>query len=301
MKNNELFITVLLLSSLIADNAEAIVNQALCCDNKKNLITIMDLTISINTLQDCNYDLEFNTFQNTDTIFKKEWECGDSLFDERDSKKYSTVLIGEQCWMAENLNIGNMINANRKPSDNGIIEKYCYINNIDNCNIFGGLYQWDEAMQYKTIEGTQGICPEGWHVPTDKDWCLLTKFIDSKVNCNAGLFIHGSSGTDVGTKMKSASGWITGFNGTNASGFNALPGGYKSGGMIDYSSGKLHFFDFLGRFCFFWSSTINLIKTPDDEVAKYLVWYRRLNKSTEVYRESNPNYIGYNIRCIKDY
>ncbi len=79
-------------------------------------------------------------------------------------------------------------------------------------------------MQYTTQQGTQGICPNGWHIPTDAEWCTLTQFIDPTVNCST----TGSSGTDVGTKMKSTTGWNSGGNGTNTSGFTALPGGYRS-------------------------------------------------------------------------
>ena len=79
---------------------------------------------------------------------------------------YNTVLIGNQCWMKENLNIGTRIDFSQDQTNNSIIEKYCYYDDELNCKKYGGLYQWSEMMQYTTIAGTQGICPDGWHLPT---------------------------------------------------------------------------------------------------------------------------------------
>lgn len=87
------------------------------------------------------------------------WSCGYSIIDSRDGQTYNTVLIGTQCWMAENLNIGTMINGSSDQTDNATIEKYCYNNKTANCDTYGGLYQWTEMMQYVMTEGAQGICP----------------------------------------------------------------------------------------------------------------------------------------------
>lgn len=96
-----------------------------------------------------------------------------------DGNIYPTVLIGDQCWMAKNLNVGqyvpstvnNVEHSNLR--NNGIIEKYCLHNNTDSCKLYGGLYDWDEAMGYTDVEGAQGICPNGWHIPTYGDWNKL--------------------------------------------------------------------------------------------------------------------------------
>lgn len=106
-----------------------------------------------------------------------DFVCGDILVDPRDGKEYATTLIGEQCWMAENLDIGVMIQGNEPQADNDIIEKHCYENDESNCDEYGGLYQWDELMQYTTIESTQGICPPGWHVPSDDEWKELEMYL----------------------------------------------------------------------------------------------------------------------------
>jgi len=207
------------------------------------------------------------------------WVCGAGFTDSRDGKTYSTVLIGTQCWMAQNLNVGTRINGNVNQSSNSTIEKYCYADNESNCTTYGGLYQWDEMMQYSTTPGIQGICPEGWHLPTDAEWCTLTQFIDPTVNCNT----TGGSGTDVGTKMKSTTGWLSGGNGTNNSGFTALPGG---------SRGISGDFYMLGNNAFFWSST---------EFNTNSAWYRELNYYDPNVRRFNTNKaLGIGVRCLQD-
>src|SRR5665647_1782373 len=81
-------------------------------------------------------------------------------------KTYHTVQIGSQCWLKENLDVGIMIDSVTEPGNNGVIEKYCYNNNAANCTTYGGLYKWNEAMEYVTTPGIKGICPPGWHIPT---------------------------------------------------------------------------------------------------------------------------------------
>src|ERR1035438_4575700 len=65
-------------------------------------------------------------------------------------KTYNTVHIGSQCWLKENLDVGTRINGSNDQKNNGIIEKYCYNDDTANCTKYGGLYQWDEVMQYAT-------------------------------------------------------------------------------------------------------------------------------------------------------
>ena len=79
--------------------------------------------------------------------------------------------------MAQNLNVGVLIGGRINQNNNGIIEKYCYADLDGNCSILGGLYQCNEMMQYTTTEGTQGICPGGWHLPTDAEWSGLISFL----------------------------------------------------------------------------------------------------------------------------
>jgi uncharacterized protein (TIGR02145 family) len=102
--------------------------------------------------------------------------CGNMLIDIRDSKTYPTVQIGTQCWMAANLNRGSQITSSQVQFDNCLDEKYCFGNDAAKCSKYGGLYQWDEMMRYDDTPAGQGLCPPGWHIPTDNDWTVLCNF-----------------------------------------------------------------------------------------------------------------------------
>ena len=163
--------------------------------------------------------------------------CGDILTD-IDGNTYNTVEIGAQCWIKENLKVGTMINGSQDMSDNGIIEKYCYDNDSANCSTYGGLYQWDEAMQYVTTAGTQGICPDGWHLPTDEEWKQLEGEVDSQYGYPDPEWDgSGWRGYDAGLNLKATSGWNYGGNGTDLYGFGALPGGLRYADGSFYSLG----------------------------------------------------------------
>jgi len=114
----------------------------------------------------------------------------DCFADSRDGKTYGTVKIGNQIWMAENLNYITSSGS------------WCYDNNTSNCDKYGRLYDWETAKK---------VCPSGWHLPSDAEWSTLSNFV----------------GSDSGKKLKSTSGWNSSGNGTDAYGFTALPGGYR--------------------------------------------------------------------------
>jgi uncharacterized protein (TIGR02145 family) len=175
--------------------------------------------------------------------------------------------------MAENLNIGTMINGSSNQTDNSTIEKYCYDNNTSNCDTYGGLYQWDEMMQYTTQQSTQGICPSGWHIPTDNEWITLTNFL-------GGVLIAGGKMKETGTTH-----WSSPNTGaTNESGFTALPGGYRS-----YASGSFYT---LGLYGFFWSSS--------EHSDSYAMSRRLRHNSADVYRFYYNTGNGYSVRCLKN-
>jgi len=197
---------------------------------------------------------------------------------------YNTVLIGEQCWLKENLNIGTMINGNEEMTENGVIEKYCYDNNIANCETYGGLYQWDEMMQYTTTQGVQGICPIGWHSPTDEEWKILEGTVDSQYPVGYPIWNQtGTRGYDAGEKLKSTTGWYSGGNGTNDFGFTALPGGHRN------SVGN---FNMLTSDDSFWSSS---------EGSNNNAWGRALHYGYDgIHRSLNTKAEGFSVRCLKD-
>jgi uncharacterized protein (TIGR02145 family) len=199
---------------------------------------------------------------------------------------YNTVQIGTQCWLKENLNIGTMINSALDQTNNGIIEKYCYNNDTSNFDVYGGLYQWDEIMQYVTTEGTQGICPSGWHIPTDSEWCTVTEFLYPTGDCSSGLngFAGGkmkSTGTiEAGTGL-----WRTpNVGATNESGFSAIPAGSRV--IFGLFSG-------LGNFGRWWSSSVVL--------TDYGLSRRISYGDGTVKIIGNTKDTGFSVRCLRDF
>jgi uncharacterized protein (TIGR02145 family) len=189
---------------------------------------------------------------------------------EYEGKTYNTVQIGNQCWLKENLNVGTMIVSNGtadNQTSNGMIEKYCYDNEPANCDIYGGLYQWNEAMQYATSEGAQGICPDGWHIPTLAEYETLENFVN-----------------DEGAKLVREDQPATVYTPTNETGFSALFTGFRWG-----YDGQFQI-DYVGH-CYFWSSTHN----------GNHAWYMRL-----YYSEVPVNFFllinnwGISVRCLQD-
>ncbi|MEI7725514.1 MAG: FISUMP domain-containing protein [Bacteroidota bacterium] len=202
-------------------------------------------------------------------------------------KTYNSVIIGVQCWMTENLNIGTAIPGSQNQADNGVIEKYCAYDNQPNCDTYGGVYQWSEMMNYtgsstSNPSGRQGICPSGWHVPSDAEFCQVESYLDATVLCGS----TGWRGTDGGGKMKETGNgyWtIPNAGATNASGFKALPGGDRG------SSGS--FYD-LRYYAYFWSATGT--KTGN-------AWYRAMSfDNAQVDRHALSENYGFSIRCCKD-
>jgi uncharacterized protein (TIGR02145 family) len=211
--------------------------------------------------------------------------CGDPFTDPRDGQTYETVLIGDQCWMAENINIGEMIIGSVQMNDNGLIEKYCYGNNPAKCDEYGGLYQWNEMMQYVTDSITQGICPVGWHLPTDLEWKILEGTVDSQYPVGDPVWNNEEwRGFDAGKNLKSTTGWYLNGNGTNDFGFTALPSGSRS-----YYSAN---FGNIDQYCYFWSSS---------QFFGYFNWGRTLGyDSDEIFRFKYHEASGFSVRCLKD-
>jgi uncharacterized protein (TIGR02145 family) len=187
-----------------------------------------------------------------------------SLTDSRDSQVYRTVMIGSQTWMAENLNYK-------------VDSSWCYGNSSDNCSKYGRLYQWAAAMAVSYVYNTtklnatlpcQGICPSGWHIPSDSEWRVLVQYVDSATS---------------GTRLKSSGGWDNSGSGTDAYGFRALPAGWR------YSSDGL--FYNAGSYAGFWSSS---------EEDQSFAWTRNLLSGyAYVYRDYDKS-SGYSLRCMKN-
>lgn len=197
---------------------------------------------------------------------------------------YNTIQIFSQCWLKENLNAGGMIEVTVNQSDNGFIEKYCYNNNPDSCLKYGGLYQWPEMMLYTGQPGTRGICPPGWHLPSDEEWKVLEGAVDSQYGIGDDEWDNdGWNGYDVGTNLKSTSGWDINGNGIDLFGFSGLPGG---------SSGSNHIFYEVGERGNWHSST---------KFSNINVWGRNLEYLWPDIRRGNGHKMaGTSVRCLRD-
>jgi uncharacterized protein (TIGR02145 family) len=212
------------------------------------------------------------------------WTCGNPITYE--GQDYATIEIGTQCWMAENLNVGTFVIGSSGQSDNGIIEKHCYSNNPTKCDLYGGFYRWNEAMQYSTAEEIQGICPDGWHIPSDVEFKTLELELGMtqiQVDLEGG-----NRGNNEGSKIAKNEGlWTNGNLDSNPEfesiGFGVLPTGYTN---VNGISG----YEFLDNAM--WTSTIH-----DTNHA----WFRLLqhnNPGIGRYNGNQPN--GYSIRCIQN-
>jgi uncharacterized protein (TIGR02145 family) len=188
---------------------------------------------------------------------------------------YQTVRIGDQCWLKENLNYGNMINSDIDPLSFDVkIEKYCYGDNSMNCELLGGLYRIDEALGPAPESGLKGICPYGYHIPSDSDWYELEVFLDTSCLPENEW---GEHGTDCGDKLKQG----------GVSGFEALFAGGAS------ESG--YFFN-QGDWALFWTSTCQLVYNDEKQY-----WIRAIYKeSGKIYKYTATEKTSLSVRCIKD-
>jgi uncharacterized protein (TIGR02145 family) len=142
--------------------------------------------------------------------------CPDIPIVEYEGKTYNTAKIGDQCWFKENLNYETA-------------DSWCYDDNPDNCAEYGRLYTWEAAMNGSISEGAQGICPDGWRIPTRAEFEELKAFVG-----------------DEALKLVREDQPATAYTPTNETGFSALFAGY---GTSD------DFFYRLGYITYFWSST----------------------------------------------
>jgi len=212
--------------------------------------------------------------------------CGSTFKDVRDNKVYKSIFIGTQCWMAENLNIGTRIEGDINTNNDGILEKYCAGNLESSCDVYGGLYQWGEMMQYSNTPGIQGICPSGWHIPTDAEWKTLEGTVDTQFGVGDPVWnLEGDRGYDAGGNLKET-GWDhwawPNTSATNSFGYTVLPGGFRN------TDGTFPSLTLTGRF---WTSTESGSNA-----------FRRSISTTraDILRGAINKYIGFSVRCVKN-
>jgi uncharacterized protein (TIGR02145 family) len=189
-----------------------------------------------------------------------------------DGHVYQTVKIGNQVWMKENLKTshyrdGSAISTNlSKPhwasTTNGAYA--IYDNKAENDVIYGKLYNW------YAVADSRGLCPVGWHVPSDAEWTDLKNFL--------------GGGYGVGTKMKSSNGWASNGNGTNESAFSGLPGGARNNINGVYFG--------LGSYTYWWST--------DEVDLKFARNWQLQFYHFSVYQSYSNKEVGFSVRCLKD-
>lgn len=185
-----------------------------------------------------------------------------------DTVPVAWLEIGTQVWSKSNLNVGLMVNGVAGQEDNGVIEKYCYNNLESNCDQDGALYQWGEAMDYKSADASMGICPYGSHVPSDTEFKTLEKYLGmSQAQADA----TGYRGTDQGSQIKL--GGTTGLDILMAGG--RQPDGVFSG--IDTDG-------------IIWTSTESDVNAL----------YRNLDSNDSIYRSTVGKTSGMSVRCLRD-
>ena len=216
----------------------------------------------------------------------KKSSNNEAFTDPRDGNVYKIITIGDQVWMAENLAYLPSVNMVADGSEDAA-GSYYYVYGYDGTNVadakatdnyatYGVLYNWTAAMDGEASSttnpsGIQGVCPAGWHLPSDAEWTELTDYL---------------GGTGAGGKLKETgtTHWASPNTGaTNETGFTALPGGYRN-----YDGSFLG----IGYYGFWWSATEGLASSA---WARYMT-----NGNSNVGRDHGSKEVGFSVRCVRD-
>jgi len=191
---------------------------------------------------------------------------------------YPTVRLGVQCWMAQNLNAGTAMLNNQTLSTTSV-QKYCYgatntsTDPFNNCPTHGGLYTWAATMQGAPTtnavpSGVQGVCPVGWHVPSDEEW----KDLEYEIGLGNPDLI-GWRGSTQGTQLKTG----------GTANFNGIMSG-KREYTLEYQD--------MDTFCYFWTTT---------QSSSTGAWMRSLRDDSPLLgRFANNKANAASVRCVKD-
>ena len=213
-----------------------------------------------------------------------------------DGNVYDAVRIGNQVWMAQNLRTTRFANGDAIPEGQTATytEPYRYAPNGNESNVteYGYLYNWAAVMHGEVSSitnpsGVQGVCPEGWHVPSDAEWTQLTDYVSSQSE-----YVCSGNGENIAKALAADHGWQTttdnecavGYdqNSNNSIGFSALPAGYSAGS----------FFNFFDLYAYFWSAT----EHEDNSAYASALGYRY----ARVGRGDEDECTGCSVRCVRD-
>ena len=205
-------------------------------------------------------------------------------------KTYSAVQIGKQVWMAENLNLEYKVTT--ESGADSTYENFCLVNQYANCLKYGRIYTWAAAMDAKAVYSNdgkdcgvkstcnarypvQGVCPDGWHLPTKDEWMTLIDFVGDTTN--------------AGNVLKQPSSWTGTANGEDIYGFSVLAGGYR---YYDFWNGFSYFSE--GQSTMFWTST------PYNETSSFTYAVSFASNTGHVTVYDDTNIIGLYVRCVKN-
>ena len=248
-------------------------------------------------------------------------KCGTATAQDRDGNIYNTVQIGSQCWLKQNLNVGTMVNMVfgtpctqvggvwSCQTNDSLAEKHCFNNLAANCVSLGGLYNWAEAMNipssynattYSFSGYHQGLCPIGYHIPSDKEWLILEQYTNSFINSSAAQYpcdytfaygyVYNRCADDAGSLPYGAKGVGKSLK---AIGKGTGPGvGDDLVGFSDMVVGQIWVSAFNTNYSNYWTSTQN---NP------WSAWIRGLYYSfSGINRGNYVKGLGFSVRCLKD-
>lgn len=231
----------------------------------------------------CSYTIDRCKTEHTARIYIEPYDelCPALAGPDADGNFYAAgVVLGCRCWMRENINVGNFVWGNTGVGTYGTvgIQKWCYANDENYCEYYGGLYNWDEAVsgglenEIKYVngdpnQGIQGICPNGWHIPDVNEWNAMVK----------------ECGTNPAKGLKNENDWGgSSYPGTNSTGMNMQGGGCLSGTS----------FQDVGRLGMWWTSTASSSSSASRRYMSYNSYAVSANNASKTY--------GYSVRCVKN-
>lgn len=255
------------------------------CNLANASVTCVDGTCMIESCNNGYADYNGEAMDGCESVEVPPWSCGTNVFYE--GHAYATVQINGECWFAENLRSEHYANGESIPGNLNVPAwsttasggratfgegtSVCYgpAPGGDACNEAFSLSSYGRLYNWHAVNDARGLCPSGWHVPSDGEWTSLTEGLGGSVT--------------AGTILKAGSEWFNNGIGTSPNGFDAFPGGQRM------NAGN---FQGAGTDAFFWTSTA---------LSSVQVWFRAMGWNLpEVVRNPAEKNVGMSIRCIKD-
>lgn len=246
-------------------------------------------SLTVNSTNGAKYGVGVDNDGNLFTFLLEESPCPPVI--DIDNNTYQTAWINNKCWMAENLKVTRYSDnteiafpgANEDLWQNNTTGAYAWYNNqISNKDLYGALYNWF------AVTNAKGLCPEGWHIPTQEEWVELENFIPEPIQQKGNKLkscrqVNSPLGGDCNTDEHPRWDQHNTHFGTDVYGFSALPGGRReSGGNTNQ----------LGSFCWWWSSTF---------LSETHAYSRYLSNGSGGYNDfSMLKNFGFSVRCVKD-